>query len=601
MGAIYNRQSSFADGDTITAALFNNELDQLEAAFVASTGHTHDGTTGEGGPITVLGPAQDISVGSTQILPATDDAVSLGSATKEFKDAYFDGTVNLDALVIGTSTAITSVDTDLSSVSASDDTLASAKAIKTYIDAQVTAQDLDLTTDSGTIDIDLDSETLTISGTTNEISTSASGTTVTIGLPDDVTIGSDLTVTDNLTVNGNTVLGNAATDTVTITADVKSNIIPETDSTYNLGDSSNYWANAYIDAITTTGNISVGGNLTVTGNTTISGNLTFGDAATDTVTVTADIKSNLIPQADNTYDLGAPSAEWKDLYVNGTAYVDAINFNGSAITATATEINLLDGVTATTSELNILDGVTATATELNVLDGITSSTSELNILDGVTSTATELNLVDGSAAGTVVNNKAVIYSAAGAVNATTLQIGGTSISATATELNVLDGITATTSELNILDGVTSTASELNLVDGSSAGTVVNNKAVIYSAAGAVNATTLQIGGTSISATATELNVLDGITATTSELNILDGVTATATELNVLDGITATTSELNKIDGFSGTYEDLNYAKDLRATGVTSTEYDYLDGVSSNIQTQINASNANALAFAIALG
>jgi hypothetical protein len=63
----------------------------------------------------------------------------------------------------------------------------------------------------------------------------------------------------------------------------------------------------------------------------------------------------------------------------------------------------------------------------------------------------------------------------------------------------------------------------------------------------------------VTATAAELNALDGITSTVDELNILDGVTATASELNVLDGITATTEELN-----------------------------YVDGVTSNIQTQIDA-------------
>ena len=65
-------------------------------------------------------------------------------------------------------------------------------------------------------------------------------------------------------------------------------------------------------------------------------------------------------------------------------------------------------VTATAAELNILDGVTATASELNILDGVTSTTAELNILDGVTSTASELNLVDGITAGTVSASKAVI-------------------------------------------------------------------------------------------------------------------------------------------------------------------------------------------------
>ena len=184
--------------------------------------------------------------------------------------------------------------------------------------------------------------------------------------------------------------------------------------------------------------------------------------------------------------------------------------------------------------------VTATAAELNLLDGVTATTSELNILDGVTADYVELNLLDGASAGTVVNSKAVVYGAAGEVDVTSLEIGGTAVTATASELNVLDGITASTSELNILDGVTATSSELNLVDGSVAGTVVNSKAVVYGAAGEVNATTLQIAGSSITATAAELNVLDGITASTAELNILDGVTATSSELNLVDGSVANT-------------------------------------------------------------
>ena len=61
---------------------------------------------------------------------------------------------------------------------------------------------------------------------------------------------------------------------------------------------------------------------------------------------------------------------------------DKLTISGVAMTATAAELNILDGVTATTSELNILDGVTATATELNLLDGVTATTTELNHLDG---------------------------------------------------------------------------------------------------------------------------------------------------------------------------------------------------------------------------
>ena len=120
----------------------------------------------------------------------------------------------------------------------------------------------------------------------------------------------------------------------------------------------------------------------------------------------------------------------------------------------------------------------------------------------------------------------------------------TATSSSATELNILDGVTATTAELNILDGVT--------------------------------------------ATTAEINILDGVTATAAEINILDGVTSTAAELNILDGVTSTAAELNVLDGYTGSVTELNYLDTLHATGVTSTEFDYLDGVTSNIQTQLDA-------------
>ncbi len=66
MGATYTRQSSYTDGDVITAAHTNNEFDQLLAAFQASTGHTHDGTANEGGPITkMLGTSLTLGDGTS--------------------------------------------------------------------------------------------------------------------------------------------------------------------------------------------------------------------------------------------------------------------------------------------------------------------------------------------------------------------------------------------------------------------------------------------------------------------------------------------------------------------------------------------------------
>jgi hypothetical protein len=438
MGQTYTRQSAFSDGDTITASLFNNEFDQLVNAFNNSTGHTHDGTSGEGGPITVVGPNQDVSVGSTAVLPANNNTVNLGSATFQFKDGYFDGVVTLDGLVIGTSTSVTSVDTDLSSVSASDDTLASAKAIKTYVDAQLTAQDLDFQADTGgALSIDLDSETLIIAGTANEIETAGSGNTVTIGLPNNVTIGNNLTVTNNLITNndvqftgtaGNIIFDKSAdtlglqdnvilafgddddfkiyhngTNTVMVDANATSTIVVANDLGVSVTNAAGTTSSATFapsgaatlyhngssklatksDGIDVTGEVQsdsldVDGNADISGNLVVGGNTTLGDAGTDSVTVNAVVASDLIPYADGTYDLGSASLEWQDLYIDGTAHVDAINYDGTLITATAAELNILDGVTATATEINLLDGVTATTGEINRLDITTVGALEAN-------------------------------------------------------------------------------------------------------------------------------------------------------------------------------------------------------------------------------
>jgi len=119
-----------------------------------------------------------------------------------------------------------------------------------------------------------------------------------------------------------------------------------------------------VEAVTgITGNLDVGGNLTVGGNATVTGTTTFnggtltlGDSAADNVVFGADVNSSIIPNTDSTFDLGSASQEWRDIYIDRIAYLDSINLNGTAITSTAAEINILDGVTATTAEINLIDG-----------------------------------------------------------------------------------------------------------------------------------------------------------------------------------------------------------------------------------------------------
>ncbi len=105
----------------------------------------------------------------------------------------------------------------------------------------------------------------------------------------------------------------------------------------------------------------------------------------------------------------------------------------------------LTGVTSTAAEINILDGVTATAAELNLMDGVTATTAELNHVDGVTSNVqTQMDTKAPVASPTFTGT-----ATAPTVNASTaLQIGGVAVTATAAELNKMDGVTVSASDIN---------------------------------------------------------------------------------------------------------------------------------------------------------
>jgi len=113
--------------------------------------------------------------------------------------------LRVEELNIAGTTTVDGVIDDDTMATASETKLATSESIKAYVDAQVTAQDLDFAGDSGTGAVDLDSQTLTIAGTANEIETSASGQTLTVGLPNAVTITS-LTAT-SADINGGTIDG----------------------------------------------------------------------------------------------------------------------------------------------------------------------------------------------------------------------------------------------------------------------------------------------------------------------------------------------------------------------------------------------------------
>lgn len=101
-----------------------------------------------------------------------------------------------------------------------------------------------------------------------------------------------------------------------------------------------------------TGNLAVTGNINATGNVVIGGNIQIGDALTDEIIINASIKSDLVPQTDNTYDLGSPAYRWRAIYAYDF-YTDHINvpsldignlmFRDNEITTTTGQDLYIDG------------------------------------------------------------------------------------------------------------------------------------------------------------------------------------------------------------------------------------------------------------------
>ena len=198
-------------------------------------------------------------------------------------------------------------------------------------------------------------------------------------------------------------------------------------------------------------------------------------------------------------------------------------------------------------------GLTATAAELNALDGITATVTELNYVDGVTSNIQ-----------TQLNGKAASSHAHTIANITNLQttLDGKAASSHTHKVANISDLTATATELNYVDGVTSNIQ--TQLDGKAASS--HNHAASNITSGTLSSDRLPTvpiskGGTGATTAAGALTNL-GITATASELNKLDGVTATTAELNYVDGVTSNIqTQLNGKAASSHTHNTLSVQSD----------------------------------------
>jgi len=182
-------------------------------------------------------------------------------------------TINNLTLQTGPGVAVTAILDEDTFVSDRDDALATQQSIKAYVDSQVTAQDLDVSTDDGTIAIDLDSEVLGINGASNEIYITATGNDVTVGLNTDVTISNDLTVTGNAGIGSLNVTGITTLETLGVTG-------VETVQFLNVTGFSTI-THLGVTGVTTTQNIEVAGistlnRLTVSGISTFTNDVVIG-------------------------------------------------------------------------------------------------------------------------------------------------------------------------------------------------------------------------------------------------------------------------------------------------------------------------------------
>lgn len=235
-GSGYSRQSvaSIVPTAVVRAAPINAEYDKLRDAFTQSdtgtTGHRHDGSSDEGSYVPFIA---DLDKKNYFTVDQTNNLFGLfvevgGSAVEQLR--FQDGVI-----------------------------------------VPVTDNDIDLGTSS------LEFKDLYLDGTATV---------------DTLQVDENGTVTGNFTVNGNTILGNATSDTVTYTARAASDFIPSADGTYDLGSSTNEWQNLHIDGTATidtlqvdengavTGNLSVGGNMSTTGTNAIGGTLAVTGATT---------------------------------------------------------------------------------------------------------------------------------------------------------------------------------------------------------------------------------------------------------------------------------------------------------------------------------
>ncbi len=396
MGATYTRQSTYAEGDVIQASDTNDEFDQLLAAFAASTGHTHDGTTGEGGPITTLaGHSITIGLGTagTDITLTFDGETSDGVLKWMEDEDYFEFS---DDILVASTEKLQFRDTALYINSSTDgqldivaDTLVQVASAAFTVDASG-----DITLDAGGADVVLKDDGTTFGSLTNSSGELVikSGSTPTAAL---TFSGANITAEGNLTVDGNldvtgtfdlsdsnfTNAGNIQLDSISGDADTNTSITFSGSDVITVATGGSTAATFNADQTTTFSGAVSGTSADFDGGVTVD-NITIDGTEIDLSSgdLTVDVAGDIILDADGgdvlLKDAGTQYAALTntsgDLIIKSGS-TTAMTFSGANVTFAGTVTIGSAGISE--AELEILDGATVTTDELNIMDGDTSATS----------------------------------------------------------------------------------------------------------------------------------------------------------------------------------------------------------------------------------
>ena len=371
------------------------------------------------------------------------------------------------------------------------------------------------------------------------------------------------------------IVGTAATITTVdfntadiVTATIGSGIVTTLDASSNVTIGGGLTVTGFVDlnnSLDVEKDFRVGGASTFVGNVTFKGGtIGLGDSITDNIVFNADVDSNFIPDDDDTYDIGSASQQWKDLYINGVAYIDDLSVD-SQVGVYAT-ITTLDVETADLKDVKITSGI---------ITDIVGTAATITTID-----ATEGDIVNAKITAGVVTSLVGTYATISTVDIETLDAKDVNI----TGLAVTD-IVGTAATITTFDAENADLNDLKVTTG-----LVTSLVGTYATITTLDVETLDAA--SINITGVAVTDIVGTAATITTLDVSNGDILNAKiTAGVVTSLVGTYATVSTVD-----IETLD-AKNTNITGLAVTD---IVGTAASITT-IDVTNLDALTAKINAG